>query len=297
MDNCENKYCVYKHTAPNGKVYIGITCQNPLRRWNNGKGYAENSYFSNAIVKYGWDNIKHEILFDNLTKEEACQKEIDLIAEHKSNIADYGYNISSGGECANAGTCHFIGKEIDGFEILGTENNLLKVRCKKCGALYRKNYPCGNSHWKCECMKTPKPQPREYLLITYNGKTQTATEWAKETGISRSTISHRFYNGMTSDEIFNMPIREYKRRVEKMYEYCGKEFKPMWTGNVFCSKECSNKSRQTRQIQKCACCGNDFLGEAYRESKYCSLECYHKARWGKNEQRKNAESIFCKCGR
>ena len=33
------EYSVYKHTFPNGKVYIGITKQNPLKRWRNGTGY------------------------------------------------------------------------------------------------------------------------------------------------------------------------------------------------------------------------------------------------------------------
>lgn len=30
-------FCVYRHTAPNGKVYIGITGQDPLRQSNRGK--------------------------------------------------------------------------------------------------------------------------------------------------------------------------------------------------------------------------------------------------------------------
>ena len=30
-------YSVYKHTAPNGKVYIGITSRKPEYRWNNGR--------------------------------------------------------------------------------------------------------------------------------------------------------------------------------------------------------------------------------------------------------------------
>ena len=68
-------YCVYKHTFPNGKIYIGVTSINPLRRWENGFGYRKQTVMFRAICKYGWDNIQHEILFDGLAKEEACQKE------------------------------------------------------------------------------------------------------------------------------------------------------------------------------------------------------------------------------
>ena len=92
-------YKVYMHIAPNGKKYIGITRQeNPKKRWgSNGCGYMDNAYFWKAIQKYGWNNFQHEILFENLTKEEAEQKEIDLIAKYQSNKAEFGYNISSGG--------------------------------------------------------------------------------------------------------------------------------------------------------------------------------------------------------
>lgn len=91
-------YSVYMHTSPNGKVYIGITCQNPEQRWRNGKGYEHNEYFSRAIQKYGWESIEHTILFDGLSKDEACAKEIELITVYKSTNAEYGYNITSGGE-------------------------------------------------------------------------------------------------------------------------------------------------------------------------------------------------------
>lgn len=95
-------FSVYKHTCPNGKVYIGITGQNPLRRWrNNGEGYRHKQVlFYRAILKYGFANIKHEILFAGLTKEEAEAKEIELIAEYKSNNPKYGYNATNGGLCS-----------------------------------------------------------------------------------------------------------------------------------------------------------------------------------------------------
>ena len=90
-------YCVYKQISPSNKIYIGITSRNPLKRWNNGTGYYKNKYFSSAIKKYGWNNFKHEILFSGLTKEQAEQKEIELIAFYKSTDRNFGYNILTGG--------------------------------------------------------------------------------------------------------------------------------------------------------------------------------------------------------
>lgn len=91
-----NDYKVYKHTCPNGKVYIGITHQNPLTRWAGGFGYETQTYFWRAIVKYGWINIQHEILYDNLSEGEAKEMEIRLIKEYNSQDINCGYNIDLG---------------------------------------------------------------------------------------------------------------------------------------------------------------------------------------------------------
>lgn len=91
-------WTVYKHTSPVNKVYIGITSQNPEDRWLNGNNYKGNKHFNSAIKKYGWSNFKHEILFENLTKQEAKDKEIELITLYDSTNPDKGYNLSSGGE-------------------------------------------------------------------------------------------------------------------------------------------------------------------------------------------------------
>lgn len=97
MNNIVENYTVYKHTTPNNKVYIGITKRNPKDRWRNGFGYVENTYFFKAIKKYGWDNITHDILFTNLSKVDAENKEIELISLYKSTNKNFGYNIQNGG--------------------------------------------------------------------------------------------------------------------------------------------------------------------------------------------------------
>lgn len=88
------------HTVPNGRKYIGITYQKPERRWRGGMHYDYNKRFFSVIVQYGWDNIKHEILYENLTREEAEQREIELIKKHKTNQEEYGYNMTTGGKGA-----------------------------------------------------------------------------------------------------------------------------------------------------------------------------------------------------
>lgn len=87
-------YCVYCHTSPSGRKYVGISCD-PKKRWNKGQGYSKNYIFYRAIKKYGWDSIKHEILFDGLTLEEAKTIEANLISDWRLTDRQFGYNLSS----------------------------------------------------------------------------------------------------------------------------------------------------------------------------------------------------------
>lgn len=89
-------YTVYKHTSPSSKVYIGITKLTVEKRWCNGNGYKDCTLFYNAIKKYGWDNIKHEIVASGLSKDEACKLECELIKKYK--VLGASYNCSTGGE-------------------------------------------------------------------------------------------------------------------------------------------------------------------------------------------------------
>ena len=93
-------YTVYQHKNKiNNKIYIGITSRKPEDRWgSNGNNYKTSPYFYAAIQKYGWDNFEHNILYTNLTKEEACLKEQELIKYFNSMNREYGYNQTSGGE-------------------------------------------------------------------------------------------------------------------------------------------------------------------------------------------------------
>ena len=92
------EWFVYKHTTPSGKVYVGITSNEPKRRWNSGHGYKHCTGFWNAICKYGWNNIQHDILYTGLTKDEAEKAERELISEYKSTDSNFGYNIMQGGD-------------------------------------------------------------------------------------------------------------------------------------------------------------------------------------------------------
>lgn len=77
--------CIYKHTFPNGAIYIGKTDGEPESRWLHGWGYRRLPLMFNAIVEFGWKNIKHEILYDNLSHDEAVLLEKELLEEASQN--------------------------------------------------------------------------------------------------------------------------------------------------------------------------------------------------------------------
>lgn len=94
-DNC----AVYVHVnLINGKKYFGITTNELERRWKNGHGYYNNAHFKNAILKYGWDNFGHFVLYENIPIKIAKNIEEMLIREHMSYDPRFGYNKTMGGE-------------------------------------------------------------------------------------------------------------------------------------------------------------------------------------------------------
>lgn len=92
----KSNWSVYRHTSPSGKVYVGITTQNPEIRWQYGNGYKSCKLFYNTIIKYGWNNIKHEILFSNIDERRAKDLEINLIRHYKN--LGISLNITDGGD-------------------------------------------------------------------------------------------------------------------------------------------------------------------------------------------------------
>jgi len=96
--NINKTYSVYAHINKiNGLIYIGITSNNPYKRWANGCGYSKNEFFSNAIKKYGWDGFRHVIILDGLSSELANEVECKLIKIYETTDRKKGYNIMNGG--------------------------------------------------------------------------------------------------------------------------------------------------------------------------------------------------------
>lgn len=78
----EKKYIVYQHITPNGMVYIGVT-KNLKNRWK--PSHYKTTALYEYIKKYGWKNIKHIVIQDNLTKDDALKIEDTLIQAAKEN--------------------------------------------------------------------------------------------------------------------------------------------------------------------------------------------------------------------
>lgn len=92
----DGTYAIYVHTTPDGKKYIGMT-NHPIKiRFGRGKHYYT-PRFAEAIQKYGWDNITHEILEYGLSEDQASESEKKYIQLFNTLNPQFGYNIAIGG--------------------------------------------------------------------------------------------------------------------------------------------------------------------------------------------------------
>lgn len=94
-----DNFCVYIHTDPIGKVYIGRAVGDNVKtvnrqRWQGGSGYQGQKFYDECIAVYGWDNIQHEIVEWGLTYEEVLEREQYWIERYNSRNPEYGYNVA-----------------------------------------------------------------------------------------------------------------------------------------------------------------------------------------------------------
>ena len=87
-------YYVYKHILPNAMYYPGMSKQQPSQRWRPSQ--YKNKSLGPYIEEIGWENIRHIVVKDGLTKEQAEQLEGLLIEEGKRQGLCINKNGSGG---------------------------------------------------------------------------------------------------------------------------------------------------------------------------------------------------------
>lgn len=222
-----NNISIYRHIFPNGKVYIGQTCQKPEYRWNNGRGYKTSPFIFNAINKYGWDNIQHEVLFSNLDQLNADIIEEDLIYYYKQ--IGKSYNLANGGSVNRGWKMSEEAKEK--LRIINTGRTLSdeakeKIRLSKLG---EKNPNYG---------KSPSEETRQKISKAMKGKGtkkvmqidpksgEVVKIWYSETEVCE------FYNGNHS--LIYDAIRRHSLTKGYYWQYEGEEILSINNRNHHC---------------------------------------------------------------
>lgn len=228
--SAENKpFCVYKHTSPDGKVYIGITSQPVSARWGvGGREYKSNSHLWSAIQLYGWDNFKHQIVASGLSKSDACQLEIYLIAKYDSTDPDKGYNHTSGGDWNYPSpevrhklklrtTENWKDPEFRKKVICGLQGHTVSEDTRRKISISNKGKPGPNHPWK------GKSRPKEYAS-KYLGH----TPWNK--GLSKNTSSKvAAYSYKLSGRIRTDTHIQHLKTARKQQYIDG--YSPIWINN------------------------------------------------------------------
>ena len=179
---------VYIHIIPKSVTlkdhdmyYVGVTSRKLSNRFGkNGNGYKK-QYFYDIIQKYGWNNIEHEVIAENLTQQEASDFERKLIKILNTCDEEFGFNKDVGGGAYCFLTKEkIIGKQFGRLTVLSVDpNDSGKVICQ------------------CSCEnKTIKSISRSNLL---NGSAQSCGCIALE-----KLLSHSITHNMSKTKLYRI---------------------------------------------------------------------------------------------
>lgn len=211
-------YTLYEHIFPDGKRYIGITCQAINARWKNGHGYETQSKVYEAIQKYGWDNIQHVVLQTDLTKEEAEILERQKILEF--NSIENGYNISVGGIDKSGEKLYEYNNEFLTASELADKYGAKGVD----GHAFTNRVNCRG--WSVERALHQEVEERDGIYV-FNNISYTLDDIfnMQKTPLTKQDILNRLQHGWDLERIISQPKGVKKQPfgiVEPTFEYKGK---------------------------------------------------------------------------
>ena len=103
---------IYKITnTVNGKIYIGQTIKTIEERWKQHIYKKGCVYLHNAIIKYGVDKFKIDII-ENVPIENLDEREVYWIHKYNSTDKEIGYNILLGGKLGRMGKSKLNNEQI-----------------------------------------------------------------------------------------------------------------------------------------------------------------------------------------
>lgn len=212
----ENRYTLYVHIFPNGKLYFGITKQDVKDRWGNGYGYKKQPKIYSAIQQYGWDNIEHRIIRIGLTAEEAQYKEKYYI--EKYNTINDGYNVSDGGGLGGNewikveyNNSYYTPSELEEKAADGISSHDITTRLGR--------------GWDIDRALIQKKNERVYKR-EYNGELYTVNELysLRKVPIDRNTFANRIRRGWDIDRALTQPQGVKLQPYINQYEYNGGQY-------------------------------------------------------------------------
>lgn len=211
----------------NGKLYIGRTSNYETRKKSHytialglGNNNKKRRPLYVDIIKFGWDNFVFSILEEDLTFEDASEKEEFYIKKYKTTYLEYGYNKKRGEILGGKGYYKYDDAIIDRvFELLINTDVSLEAISDETGLSlpYLRDINSG-SRIRREGISYPirnidKRVGEDVLLKIIDMLKNTnmpQKEIAKELGVARSTVTMTNIGKNNYRDDLEYPIRKKK---------------------------------------------------------------------------------------
>lgn len=192
--------------------------------------------FFNAIKKYGWDNFDHIIICSGLSKEEACSMEIELIEKYQTTNKDYGYNLTSGGDCpilsseAREKMSQAMKGNTNGLGHPCSEEKKEKIRVAQIGRRFSEEHKAKLSeaakhrHTPCSEDKKKKlsqnyPHKRKIYCLETNTIYESVHECARQLNLHATSVSRVCKGKLKSTGGYHLEYFDNTLNAERLSTY------------------------------------------------------------------------------